>query len=137
MVAEIDQIVCENAVRNLVAAYARRADSLDAAGVADLFASDGTLTVGSGTHEGRDGIVKWLSAIAASSPPKGRHIVSNLLIDANAAAEGTATAQADMIFVARTGDGGPLHILAAGHYQDRFTNTPDGWRFAQRQIFFA
>jgi len=132
-----DQAIVEAAIGSLVARYAKHADALDAPGIVSLFAADGTLIVAGNAYQGHEAISGWMAKVAGSVTFRGRHIVSNLVIEWRAADPDAATATADMIFVARTEAGAPLGIIAAARYEDRFVRSAEGWRFAQREIIFA
>lgn len=132
-----DQAIVEAAIGSLVARYAKHADALDAPGITGLFADDGTLVIAGNAYAGHAAITGWMEKVAGAVTMRGRHIVSNLVIEWRADAPDVATASADMIFVARAEAGAPLGIVAAAHYEDRFVRTTDGWRFAQREIMFG
>ncbi len=133
----IDQVIVETAIQSLVARYAKHADALDAPGITSLFAADGTLVIAGNAYTGHDAISGWMAKVAGAVTMRGRHIVSNLVIEWQPDAPDVATASADMIFVARPEAGAPLGIVAAAQYADRFVRTTDGWRFAQREILFG
>jgi ketosteroid isomerase-like protein len=124
----------EAAIERLILDYGRHLDALDFASFAALFAEDAA-------YNGQTGPAAIeASMIATFGPDSGAvwttdfHIVGNILVDLYPDGdEEAAAATARWVFVSPGPDNAPKPVLA-GRYVDSFTRTPDGWRFASRQI---
>ena len=71
--------------------------------------------------EGREAI---LASFLARPPRAQRHVVANVVVDA----EDADHARAFSVIVLYQGEAAPL----VGTYTDRLVRTPEGWRFAER-----
>jgi len=78
-----------------------------------------------------------LKALARTQPHNrryARHFLTNIVIEPSP--EGAAGRQ--YLVVIDQGEGGrPSSVLIAGHYEDIYVKTPEGWRFKQRTLFPA
>lgn len=120
-------------------AYARAVDFRDYEALVALFAEDGVLDTGKP--------LKGQAAIAAAlahrpDELRSRHILSNIYIDVRSATEARGISY--LTLYRHVGPeslkGEPVPFdgpAAVGHYEDRFVNTADGWRFARRKLHFA
>ena len=125
----------------LVAAYCHFVDHGQAARIADLFTDDGVWTApGVVTMRGRDELRAGLAQREARTDRVSRHVCTDLLIDVldPDRAEGVVTVtiyRHDRSEGEPAGEPAPLDgPLMIGEYRDRFCRTPDGWRFARREV---
>jgi SnoaL-like domain len=130
-----DQAVDRIELRDLVEAYARAADRRDRAGLESLFLPDASLTVirpGAAPHT-YDG-AHDLGQIAPKLERYRRtvHLVSNhrCQIDGDRAT-GEAEGQAHHL---RDSDDGAVDLVVTIRYDDTYTRTSEGWRFATRTV---
>jgi uncharacterized protein (TIGR02246 family) len=121
---ELWELTAREAIRELVTAYARAADTGRADNFAALFATDGVLEVhGVGEIEGRDAIRGFLGGTAVN-PVQLRHVVTNVHIDV----ESPTSASGECYFTVFT-EAGVDHW---GRYRDRYVGDGDEWKFAHR-----
>lgn len=113
----------QEAIRDLIAAYALALDAGDVDGCAQLFAPDGEFLVYGQTFAGHDGIAGMFRDAA-----RGLHLtgVSRITVDGD-----RATARSQVLFV-RSGD---LQLRPA-LYDDELTRVAGQWRFARRRCRF-
>jgi uncharacterized protein (TIGR02246 family) len=122
---ELWELSAREAIRELLAAYARAADSGNADRFAALFALDGVLEIhGVGAIEGRDAIRSFLGGGTDASPVRLRHHLTNVSI----AVESPSAATGECYFTVFT-DAGVDHW---GRYRDRYVGAADGWTIAHR-----
>jgi uncharacterized protein (TIGR02246 family) len=122
---ELWELSAREAIRELLAAYARAADSGNAERFAALFAPDGVLEVhGMESIEGRDAIRAFLSGGTGESPVRLRHHLTNVSI----AVESPTAATGECYFTVFT-DAGVDHW---GRYRDRYAGAGDDWKIAHR-----
>lgn len=126
-----DIAIARDQIRHLVACYNNMADRGRIEEFVGLFAPDGVLQITHQTLEGREAILRELTSIASGTRSDvnlggSRHQITTCRIEITGAdsAEGWT-----YFFVSRRGT-----IIEEGTYIDRFTNTPDGWRFAHRRV---
>jgi uncharacterized protein (TIGR02246 family) len=123
------EITARSEIDDLMARYARYADSGRSSELAALFTDDGVLTAGGDDVQGRDAITAYLDANKASlagRDPIGRirHHVSTRRIDLTS----RTAAHATSYFLAITATG-PDHW---GLYRDELVHDGAHWRFARR-----
>ena len=122
---ELWELSAREAIRELLAAYARAADSGNAERFAALFAPDGVLEVhGLAPIEGRDAIRSFLSGGTGESPVRLRHHLTNVSI----AVESPTTATGECYFTVFT-DAGVDHW---GRYRDHYVGKAGEWKIAHR-----
>jgi hypothetical protein len=123
-------------IQQLVASYGQALDNgLDhednGEAYASLFAPGGVF--GRPYTQGAEA----LKALARTQPHNrryARHFLTNIVIEPSP--DGAAGRQ--YLVVIDQGEGGrPSSALIAGHYEDIYVKTPEGWRFKQRTLFPA
>lgn len=137
--ARLAALEAQDEIRRLIVNYGRFLDGRDYAAYADLFAEDGVWTGGFGTFEGRDAIARMLSDNLGARAPAGPreplsslHLVSNELIEVDAASGGDrARAVSKWFFINAGADGAP-RMLLAGRYEDDFVREGGRWLIARR-----
>lgn len=128
---DLEIAVARDQIRHLVACYNNMADRGRIDEFVLLFAEDGILQITHQALEGRAAILRELSSIASGTRPDvnltgSRHQITTCRIEMT----GEETAQGwTYFFVSRRGT-----IIEEGTYIDRYTKTPDGWRFAHRRV---
>ena len=133
-----ERLLIERECERLVTAYCHYVDHGEAAKIADLFAKDGVWKSPQVSMDGRDEILRGFGQRQANAGRMSRHVCNNVLIDVIDAdhAEGVCY----LTLYRHDGEAGrrvsPLagQPELVGEYRDRFVRTPDGWRFAHRQI---
>ena len=121
----MSEIEDELAIRRLTASYCHVVDEQRLDDLVALFTADATVTIMGQTYVGESGVREWNPGAMA-----GKHILANLVVTL----EGDqASGRADWLFFL-PGDGGQVSLVAAGAYRDRYIRTPNGWRFARRDI---
>lgn len=119
-------------IRGLIHAYARRIDSGDLDGVADLFA-DARIVSGDGqVFSGRETLRHlWDGVVMYDGTPRTHHLITN--VDVQLGADGrTADAHSYVTVVQATPDL-PLQMIAANRHEDRFEKVDGRWRFVERR----
>jgi uncharacterized protein (TIGR02246 family) len=119
-------------IRRLIHAYARRIDSGDLDGVADLFA-DARLVTGDGqVFSGRETLRSlWNGVVMYDGVPRTHHLITN--VDVHVDDEGrTATAHSYVTVIQATASL-PLQTIAANRHEDRFEKVGGRWRFTERR----
>ena len=129
-------------IEDLISRYGRTYDHRDAEGWAALFTDSapmpvyiaGKLARELSTNEERR---KWAQSrfdtFEKDGVSKTRHYQTNTLLKPlnDGAVEGTTLVFVTFQYAAETTPR-PIH---SGMYQDRFLKTPEGWRFAKREIY--
>lgn len=133
--SEAERREMEADIVRLIHEYAWANDAQDWEACAALYTEDAVFRRPSGGDPvvGRAAI---LASFRARSPRAQRHVVANVLVEA----EGPATARARSVIVLYMGDaadGGSLPLQDArspliGTFTDKVVLTPHGWRFAER-----
>jgi hypothetical protein len=111
----------------LVSLYANLNDVADWEAVANLYAVDGAMARPTAPDALIVGRAAILEAFRARPPRTTRHICANIVVDV----EGPTAARAESAMLLFTGSGAPL----VGSFHDRFIQTAEGWRFAERRGF--
>lgn len=132
-------LLIERACESLSIAYARAVDFRDYEALVGLFVSDGSLIVGR-ELKGQDAI--RASLMSRPDALRSRHVLTNSFIDVLNAHEARGIAY--LTLYRHQGDAslgaGPVDFAgpaAVGHYEDRFVETPEGWRFRSRRLHLA
>jgi uncharacterized protein (TIGR02246 family) len=137
----LQRLLIQDACRELVLRAAECADTHDAAGLASLFLPDGVLRRPGGQPLlGRAAITQAY----AERPPSRitRHLVTNTRVVVESILAASARSRV-LLCAGSTDDAagpqgrpqrGPLLV---GEFDDRFTLTDDGWRFASREASFV
>lgn len=138
--ALLPRLLAEAACRELVLRAAALADAGQAEALAALFTTDARLTRPGGLLlQGRDAIARTYRERAPHRLTS--HLVCGTLFDSLTGEEARATSRV----LLWSGDGrsevGPYGRPAdprqvVGRFEDRFVNTPEGWRIAERVACF-
>jgi ketosteroid isomerase-like protein len=126
----------QQAIANLVYAYAERVGAGDIDGVADLFAR-ATIS-GSGQPDpvrGRDAVAALYTRTFQqldSASRKVHPVTSNLVVELDDAT-GTATARS-YFTVFQASEPGRLQPVLAGRYDNAFARTDGEWHFTRRHV---
>lgn len=120
-----------NQIRQLVASYAFGLDGggRDGYEYADLFAP-GAVFVRPPTT-GRDNLAK-LALEQPHGPIYTRHFITNILIESTPS--GVTGKQYLVVIDVPEKPGQTGSVFVAGHYEDQYVKTPQGWRFQRREF---
>jgi hypothetical protein len=124
------------AIHELVLRYAACVDRADFDGVGDLFAH-ATLRSNAGPDavRGRSAVRDLYAAtnrLHADGTPRTHHLVTNLIVDVDEAAD-RATARSYFVAFQATPELA-LQPIVAGRYHDAFERVDGRWRFADRMV---
>jgi hypothetical protein len=120
-------------IQDLVARYpfALDADIDEGASYANLFTTDAVFS--QPRTEGREALAK-LAVAQPHGPRYARHFIMNHVIDF---APGGATGREYLVVVDISTAGQPGSVFLAGHYDDTYMKTAEGWRFKTRTFTTA
>jgi len=118
------------AIRTLDAAYCRLLDDGDWPALVRLFLPDGTFD-GLSEVTGHADLLAFFGGLAGGGLTAFWHHISNLEI----AVDGDEATVRSLLWQPCVVDGVP-HV-ASGRYADRLVRTPDGWRYARKQVRFS
>lgn len=131
-----EEIAIEWECARLINRYALLNDAGKWEELVALYAGDGLMTRPTAPDAPITGREALLAAFTARPPRASRHLVTNIVVTVESANE----ARAESVIALYTGSGGGGDALPAldgapliGSYRDRFTLTPEGWRFAERR----
>jgi ketosteroid isomerase-like protein len=116
---------------DLVNRYAAGVDDRDLEAVAALFCADATLTSPSGTRTGREEVLAALGAVR--DLPVTLHALVGAVFTAVSADEATGRIACIAHHVFER-DGAARDDVWHLVYRDAYRRTPDGWRFASREL---
>lgn len=119
-------------IENLLYVYAERIDAGNLEGAADLFRF-ASIRAEDKDIEGYDGALAMFRRfvrIYENGTPRTQHLITNARIELDATA-GTASARSRYTVLQAT-DQLPLQAIIAGHYDDRFSRSDQGWHFTHR-----
>jgi ketosteroid isomerase-like protein len=132
LLARIEAIEADIAIRNLVARYAFVMDDRDCDAIPDLFTRDARVWTGDGHMDarGRDALVELYEGRFAVLGATN-HVVTSVWIeiDGPTQAHGRISSNAE---VWRNG----LHQLASLRYEDRYKKEDGAWRVAERKMLY-
>ncbi|TXG93330.1 MAG: nuclear transport factor 2 family protein [Rhodocyclaceae bacterium] len=128
------RLEAESQIRQLVARYCFTIDDRDIAGIRALFTSDALLQSADGVMHARgiDAIMAQYDARFAVLGP-GHHFMHDIQIDFIGAGDQDATGRVSGHAELWRND---RMMVAAIRYNDRYRNTDDGWKIAERSIHF-
>jgi hypothetical protein len=139
---ELRRLLDERACERLLVEYCRRVDFGEAGRIADLFVEDGTWQGTDLLLTGRDEIRAWFQRREGVTRRVSRHVCTNVAVDLVRPDEAVSLsylvnyrhdrAEGDTALPVPTEV--PKYV---GELRDRFRRTPDGWRFAARQVDVA
>jgi hypothetical protein len=126
----------EWACTRLINLYTLLNDANDWQGVALLYAQDGSMARPSAPDQPIRGREAILAAFLSRPARAARHIVSNVVVDAQSETEASAYSVLTLFQGLPNPDGGlpirdPKGPLV-GFYKDKLVKTAEGWRFAER-----
>ncbi|MFB4295621.1 nuclear transport factor 2 family protein [Actinomadura sp. NTSP31] len=126
-----DALPADQAVRNLIFAYAEAVDRGDFAAVARLFA-DADFVSGGATLTG-DAVARMFEKtiiLYDDGTPRTKHVTTNVAVEP----DGPAATAASYFTVLQATPDLPFQPICAGRYDDRFALRDGRWRFAERRI---
>lgn len=132
--ARIARLEAESQIRQLVARYCFTIDDRLIDQIAALFTADAVLRSADGVMNatGVDAIMtQYQGRFAALGP--GHHFMHDIQIDF--VGDGTREARGKVSGHAELWRNGQMMVTGI-RYNDLYRNTPDGWRFADREISF-
>ncbi|HRD99662.1 MAG TPA: nuclear transport factor 2 family protein [Ilumatobacteraceae bacterium] len=122
------------AIEGLLVAYVAGIDAGDFAAVGALFEHgevwDTSGRVARGAEVGER--IARFARIYADGTPRTRHLMSNVLIDVDEAADMATSSSSVMVLQAVEGEF-PLQPIFVGGYEDEFVRVDGAWRFACRR----
>jgi hypothetical protein len=132
-----ERMLIERECARLVTLYCHHVDHGEAGRVVELFSADSVWRAGNVVMEGQEQLAKGFGARQANRARMSRHVCNNLLIDVIDAHNARGTVY--LTLYRHDGEEGrqmsPLTgPQLVGEYRDRFVRTPDGWRFAEREL---
>jgi hypothetical protein len=141
-VNELDRLLAERACERLIVEYCRLVDFGHAAGIADLFTDDGTWTGVDLVLSGREQIRAWFTEREGLARRVSRHVCTNVGVEVTSLEEAQSVCYLVNYRHDRQEGDERLPVPAdvpkyVGECRDRFRLTPEGWRFAARQVDIA
>jgi uncharacterized protein (TIGR02246 family) len=134
---DLQKLRIERECERLVTRYCHLVDHGQAAQVAELFTEDGVWASPEATMTGREQIRAGFQRRQENTARMSRHVCCNLLVEV---VDEDHAGGVVYLTLYRT-DGDPARRVSpsaapsvVGEYRDRFRRTPDGWRFAKREI---
>ncbi|HVW82200.1 MAG TPA: nuclear transport factor 2 family protein [Mycobacteriales bacterium] len=119
-------------IRSLIHAYARRIDSGDLDGVADLFAHARLITGDGQVFSGRETLrTLWNGVVMYDGVPRTHHLITN--IDVVIDTGGTTASAHSYVTVIQATPALQLQMVAANRHEDRFEKVDGHWRFTERR----
>ena len=132
LVARVQKLEDQEAIRMLLVDYGRSLDARDFARYASLFARDGEWTGGFGTAKGPAAIKammdKEIGSTPAPRPNSTYHLLTNFAIEVHG---DTGTVWSRWAFVVTTKENTPS-IMYGGHYDDVVVREGGRWKFKKR-----
>jgi hypothetical protein len=133
---ELWEIDAHVQIRNLVATYNANGDSGRFDDMVQVFTPDGVLEAGGGRHEGRDGIIRFLTGVADGPEPAAptaeprarsyvRHMVATHKIDVVSSQRATGYAYYQVITA--------IGLDHWGRYFDEYVIVDGTWLIAHRR----
>jgi 3-phenylpropionate/cinnamic acid dioxygenase small subunit len=128
--ADLQRISDRLDIEDLLTKYAFFLDDRDFDALKELFVPGARMDyeASGGIAGERDAVVEWLRE-TVSAFPMSEHVVTNRLVTV----DGDEASSRSYLYNPMQLPGGKITFLG-GRYHDRFTRTPDGWRFAERRI---
>lgn len=139
---DLTRLLDERACERLLVEYCRLVDFGQAGGIADLFTEDATWSGTDLLLTGREEIRAWFVRREGVARRVSRHVCTNIAIDVVSPDEATSLCYLVNYRHDRQEGDTRLPVPAdhpkyVGELRDRFRRTPDGWRFASRQVDVA
>jgi hypothetical protein len=132
-----ERLQIERECERMVSLYCHYVDHGEAERVADLFAKDGVWKSPQVTMDGADQVRAGFRQRQENGGRTSRHVCNNCVVDV--IDEDHAQGCVYVTLYKHDGEEGqriaPLDgPEMVGEYRDRFVRTPDGWRFARREV---
>jgi ketosteroid isomerase-like protein len=134
---DAQRLLIERACERLVVHYCHLVDHGQAARVADLFCEEGVWSAGGAQTIGREALRAQFQRRQDRTERTSRHVCCNLLLDVHDQDHASGVVYLTLYRHDATpgADISPLSGPAmVGEYRDAFERTPDGWRFARREL---
>lgn len=131
-------------IENLMARYLFGLDWRDPDLFVSTFAEGGVLNYGGGEAQGHEALWNMVNTLREAdaeradeldpdlAPPRGRHAVSNIVIDVRGDA---ATARAYWTHFHNNNDERIPEVTSYGHYEDELVREDGRWLFTRRHVF--
>ena len=119
----------KDAIREVLARYCFYLDGGQFEQMAELFTEDGTWHTAFGVAKGRAAIADLARKLRAGDPPRGVHLVTNIVIELN----GDTARVSSNWMVAENSSAGP-RVGSAGGYADQMVKQESRWLFQYREI---
>ena len=140
----IERLLIERECERLVTQYCHYVDHGEAQRIADLFTNDGVWTApGVVTMTGREELRRGLGHRQARTSRTARHVCSNLLLTVLDADNVEGVVYMTLYNHDRKDGEDPDELppiglpRMIGECRDRFSRTPEGWRFSRREVVAA
>lgn len=132
--SRIARLEAESQIRNLVASYSLDIDERNLDAVGRLFTDDASVLSADGVMgaKGRDAIIEQYRGRFRALGP-GMHFMHDLAIEFEG--DGTEQARGRVSGHAELWRNGKMMLVGLRYY-DRYRNTADGWKFAERRITY-
>ncbi|MEH6580954.1 MAG: nuclear transport factor 2 family protein [Halioglobus sp.] len=121
-------------IEDLIFSYARRIDTGDFPGVAELFRHGRICSPHGEPNIGYDAVLALYQSSTRLYPngtPCTRHLTTNLSIDI----QGDQASSHCYFTVMQALPDFPLQAIISGHYEDQFEKAGDQWRFSCRSMY--
>ncbi|MEO6319724.1 MAG: nuclear transport factor 2 family protein [Polaromonas sp.] len=127
----LERLLLERELHQVLIAYALLCDGRDWRGIGNVFSDDASATYGGRALPDRAAIESMLRNNLGGCGPT-QHLLGNLQVWVEG---GQVTSRIEVRASHRgTGEKQDQTYDCMGHYQDRWTRTPDGWRIAHRAM---
>ena len=130
----LERLLLERELHQVLIAYARLCDGRDWALMEQVFSADASARYGGRALPGRATILAMLRNPLGGCGPT-QHLLGNLQVGV----EGEQVTSRIEVRASHRGTGEKKELTydCMGHYQDRWTHTPQGWRIAHRAMTVA
>lgn len=130
----LEQLLLERELHLVLVRYARLCDERDWSLIDQVFSADASASYGGRALPDRAAILTMLRDNLGGCGPT-QHLLGNLQVEIT----GDAVTSRIEVRAAHRGAGAKKADTyeCMGHYQDRWTRTPDGWRIAHRRMVVA
>ena len=126
----------ERAIESLIFEYARKIDTGDFAGVADMFRRGKICSAFGDPTIGYDAVLALYNSstrLYEDGTPRTRHITTNLTISV----DGPRARAQSYFTVMQSLPGFPLQAIISGSYDDEFERIENQWQFSCRTMYPA
>ena len=127
----LDALLARESIRDLPNRYCDCVWRNDSAGIANLFAQDGSFTAISNTGEttitGRDNLASFFNGALDFKP---RPYIHNHVIEQQSAHGASGRCYLDLRCASQD-----MGWIGAGYYEDNYVKTAEGWKFQTRRFY--